>query len=117
MISSTSSHLGSIPVPKYTLYPFSKVPEKTWYDLLHQSQLSPECKQFIPLSDSSFKKVSIKARLSCGMLLHFSYAFRRSSFAVHALSIARLNPESLSDERYLHQLVFEPKLGFHRRNK
>ncbi|GKD21060.1 hypothetical protein Tco_1222763, partial [Tanacetum coccineum] len=31
MISSTSSHLGSIPVPKYTLYPFSEVPEKTWY--------------------------------------------------------------------------------------
>ncbi|GJX20782.1 hypothetical protein Tco_0223459 [Tanacetum coccineum] len=30
MISSTSSHLGSVPVSKYTLYPFSEVPEKTW---------------------------------------------------------------------------------------
>nr|GEX84973.1 retrotransposon protein, putative, Ty1-copia subclass [Tanacetum cinerariifolium] len=30
MISSTSSHLESIPVPKYTLYPFSEVPVKTW---------------------------------------------------------------------------------------
>ncbi|GJR78020.1 hypothetical protein Tco_0090385 [Tanacetum coccineum] len=31
MISSTSSHLGSISVPKYTLYPFSEVPGKTWF--------------------------------------------------------------------------------------
>ncbi|GKB54323.1 reverse transcriptase domain-containing protein [Tanacetum coccineum] len=35
MMSSTTSHLGSIPVlfefsPKYTLYPFSEVPGKTW---------------------------------------------------------------------------------------
>ncbi|GJR73397.1 ketol-acid reductoisomerase, chloroplastic-like protein [Tanacetum coccineum] len=30
MISSTSSHLGSIPVPKYTLYPFFEVPGNTW---------------------------------------------------------------------------------------
>nr|GFA31132.1 hypothetical protein [Tanacetum cinerariifolium] len=29
--------------------------------------------------------------------------------------IAKLNPESLSDESYLRQFVFEPKLGFHRR--
>ncbi|GJR84685.1 putative ribonuclease H-like domain-containing protein [Tanacetum coccineum] len=29
MISSTSSHLGSVPVLKYTLYPFSEVPRKT----------------------------------------------------------------------------------------
>nr|GEV14706.1 putative reverse transcriptase domain-containing protein [Tanacetum cinerariifolium] len=30
MISSASSHLGIIPVPKYTLYPFSEVPGKIW---------------------------------------------------------------------------------------
>ncbi|GKD63012.1 hypothetical protein Tco_1305120, partial [Tanacetum coccineum] len=35
---------------------------------------------------SSFKKVSIKERFSCGMSLHSSYVFHRSSLAVLALS-------------------------------
>ncbi|GJT85088.1 hypothetical protein Tco_1066805 [Tanacetum coccineum] len=37
MVSSTLSHLGSVPIPKYTLYPFSEVPEKTCSQAVNKS--------------------------------------------------------------------------------